>query len=456
MRGMAAVQECSGFARRRMASALTGVLAVFLCAACGADPVPRIQHVIVVVLDTTHAGHLGCAGGPASVSPHLDALAARGVRFAEARSNTTWTLPSTVSLLTGLHQETHGVVTANDRVPDDLPLLTERLGEAGFDVAFISQMIFASNRHGFKRGSDEFSYHGKNAGATTFHAAVTERISNLGHGPTLTYLHFRRPHSPYDPSAEFLAPFEKDCPLADGSRDKALRFVDGERGPLLSSDEQAHLVHLYRGGLREVDSRVGGIVELLGDRLSSDTLLVVTSDHGEGLGEHDDYGHGDRLHGEHVRIPLILVGPGLDARVVEQPVGTVDVAPTLYELLDIAPPGPMEGESFARLLEGVEVPREPVRLSGRWYPGTTPDVGAVGERWTVLQRSDTDVTVYDRRTDPMEEHPLDPSQVDDPELRHLLEITRSMRAHRPRAPDVPAPGLTRDQLEELRRLGYVK
>lgn len=439
---------------------------VGLLAGCGSEPPQGIRHVVLVVLDTTNADHLGRSAeqgggaGPSTSTPHLDALAARGVSFSEARSNTTWTLPSTVSLLTGKHQETHGVVTAHDLVPDDLPLLTDRLDAAGFDVAFLSQMIFASERHGFDRGVDDFAYHGKNKGAPAFHAAVTDRLDRLGDGlgdgPTFSYLHFRRLHSPYDPDPAFLAPFEVGCPLADGSADVRLRFLDGERDPVLTADEQRHLTHLYRGSLREVDARVGELVELLGSRLETDTLLVVTSDHGEGLGEHGDFGHGERLHREHVHIPLIVVGPGIEPRVVRQAVSTVDVAPTLYELLEIEPPGPMEGESFVDALSGDEQPRSPVRLSARWYPGTTPEVGVVGERWTVLQRSGETPRAYDRRADAHEEHPLDPNALDDPELARLLPLLAHLRAQHPADNDQQAPGLTPEQLRELQRLGYLK
>jgi arylsulfatase A-like enzyme len=385
----------------------------------------------------------------------MDALAARGVRFSEARSNTTWTLPSTASLLSGQYQETHGVVTANDRVPDDLPLFTERFGDAGFDVAFISQMIFASERHGFDRGVDHFVYHGKNKNAPAFHEAVRRRLDELGDQPTLTYVHFRRPHSPYDPSPEFLAPFEADCPLAGGSADKALRFFDASEGLVLSDEEREHLVHLYRGSLREVDRKLGEMVEVLGDRLTQDTLLVVTSDHGEGLGEHGDYGHGEQLHREHVHIPLLMVGPGLEPVVVDQPVSTVDLAPTLYEMVGVDPPAGMEGRSLAGMLSGDAVEREPVRLSGRWYPDSNPQVGVVGARWTVLQQDDG-MRVYDRRHDRHEQSPRESAEIQDPELAMLIDMTQNLRKQRPAPKSAPAQQLTAEQIQELKRLGYLK
>jgi len=422
---------------------------------CGAEQSESVQHVVVVVLDTTNADHLGSWGGAAAASPTLDALAARGVRFSEARSNTTWTLPSTASLLSGQYQETHGVVTANDRVPDDLPLLTERFDDAGFDVAFISQMIFASERHGFDRGVDHFVYHGKNKNAPAFHEAVRQRIDELGDQPTFTYVHFRRPHSPYDPSPEYLAPFEPGCALGGVSEDKDLRFADAVEDLELSDEEREHLVHLYRGSLREVDDKLGEMIEALGERLTEDTLLVVTSDHGEGLGEHGDYGHGEQIYREHVHIPLLLVGPGLEPRVIDQPVSTVDLAPTLYEMVGIEPPQGMEGRSLVGMLSGAAVEHAPVRLSGRWYPDSNPQVGAVGARWTVLHQ-DGEMRVFDRRHDSQEQSPQELAVSPDPELAMLMGLTQDLRKQRPAAKSVPAQQLTPEQIQELRRLGYLK
>ncbi len=454
----------------RKSRALALVLSIVAFAGCGEGASrPAFRHVVVVVLDTTHAAHLGCHGGPAEASPNLDALAARGVRFAEARSPATWTLPSTVSLLTGLHQESHGVVTANDRVPDDLPLLTEALRDAGRDVAFLSQMVFASARHGFDRGTDTYAYHGHNKGAPAFHAAVAERAASLGDAPTFTYLHYRRPHSPYDPAPPFLAPFEDGCPLADGSRDKALRFVDGAQDPRLDAADVAHLRHLYRGNLRQVDDRLGDVLDLLAPRLDEDTLLVVTADHGEGLGEHGDYGHGTGVHVEHVHVPLIVAGPGIAPGVVEAPVSTTDLAPTLAELLDVALPWAVDGVSLAPALRGEPVrrsPSEPVRFSGRWYPGTLPALGVAGPRLTALLPAtttdagdavaETDVALYRRAGDPAEERPGSPALARDAEVARLVGALRAFRALRPRAGGAEADAPTAEQLEELRELGYLK
>ncbi len=424
------------------------------------------QHVVLVVLDTTHARHLGCYGGDVEVSPNLDALAARGVRFAEARSNTTWTLPSTVSLLTGLYQESHAVATARDVLPDDLPLLTNELQAAGFDVAFISQMIFASERHGFDRGVDHFVYHGKNRGAPEFHAAVRDRLGALPEGPSFTYLHYRRPHSPYDPAPEFLAPFEVGCSLADGSRDDVLRFIDGAADPQLDEAEVEHLRHLYRASLRQVDARLEqDVLSALSPRLSEDTLLVVTSDHGEGLGEHGDFGHGPRLFGEHVRVPLLWIGPMLRPSVIETPVSTVDVAPTLYELLGLESPGAMDGASLAAQMMGGQAPatrRAPVRLSGRWYPGQWPEVGVVGSGWTLLLSGEPgreSLQLFDRTHDPWELEPRGVADVPGDALREVEQmekLARFIRSQRPPTAGPKTAPLSQEQEEELRRLGYLR
>ena len=463
---MPALAPTSSPAAPRLVARVAAALLAGALVACGpagdADGVgdgPAVRHVVLVVLDTTAAHHLGCQGGHPEASPVLDDLAARGVRFEEARSNTTWTLPSSASLFSGRWPETHGVVTAQHGLPDDLPLVTETFADAGWRVGHLTQMVFSSARHGFDRGVETYAYFGQRTRNDDLRQALDDWFAAADERPSLLSVHMRRPHSPYQPDEVFRAPFEAGCPLADGRADAELAFIDSAEDPDPDAAEREHLLHLYRGNLREADTHLGELVARLGDALERDTLLVVTSDHGEGLGEHGDYGHGPELYGEHVRIPLIVVGPGLGPAVVDAPVSTVDVAPTLYELAGVAPPGPFDGRSLAALLAGSEddgLGPGVVPLSGRRYPGETAQVGAVAGGWKLVRAPDGALRLHALADDPDERHPR-PLEDAPPELRAALErVVEALAAWRPAPPGVRAAPLDPELEADLRALGYLK
>lgn len=434
---------------------VTLLLAALLLSGCSSREHPSIDHVVVVVLDATHAAHLGSHGGDPAAAPHLDGLAARGLRFAAAHSNTTWTLPSSVSLLSGLRPETHGVVTAQQGLPADLAWFPEQLAAAGFATAGWSQMVFASERHGLERGFQRFaSLRPRTEGLVQARDGLAAFLDE-GHPRSFAYLHLRRPHSPYTPDPAYQQPFEADCPLADGRSDQALRFVDNKADVVLDEDERRHLAHLYRANLRQVDEVVGWLVERLGERLERDTLLVVTSDHGDALGEHGHYGHRDEVSAEVVRVPLIVVGPGVPAAVVEQPVATVDLVPSLAELLDLAAPAGLDGTSWAPAVDGRAWFRAPLRIAGRRTPGAPVGVAAVGPTVKLTRRPDGALQVHDWRADPAETTGLLLAEVPAAERATLQRLVDELVAWRPAGPGAPAGGLSAEQEQDLRRLGYL-
>jgi arylsulfatase A-like enzyme len=434
---------------------VTAVLLLFGCA--DQAPRPRVDHIVLVVLDATHAGHLGCYAGDHRASPNLDALAARGVRFANAFSNTTWTLPSTVSLFTGLRPERHGVVTAGQIVPDELLLLPERLGPVGFTSAAWSHMIFASARHALDQGLDQGRYLRPRDEVGKAEAKVElESFLAAGHERSFTYLHLRRPHSPYEPDDLYRLPFEGDCPLADRSRDKALMYIDNAPDPQLDAADLEHLTHLYRANLRQVDTTVGWLVDLLGDRLSEDTLLVITADHGEELGEHGKFGHRDEVFAEVVRVPLVVVGPGIEPGVVEQAVATVDVTPSLMELVGLPADDELDGTSWAPALYGESVSREPVRIAGRRTPGQAFGAAAVGREWKLTRRADGTQVFHAWRHDAADIQAVEPGLVDASERATLQRIVDELLAWEPQpTAELDAASTTPEELEDLRQLGYV-
>ena len=428
---------------RRLAALL------LLATACGRAPeAPR--HVLLIVLDATHGAQLACQGGPAGLTPELDALAARGTRFAHAYSQATWTLPSTVSLLTGQAPERHGVATANHVAPPELELLPQRFASVGFDTAFFTQMVFASARHGLERGSFDYAAFGPGDDGR---AALLDRARSWLARPrerSFLYVHLRRPHTPYDPPAEALAAVDPGAP-SDAARDRELGFAANDEQAALSDADRARVLELYRGNLRAADADVGALLAAA----PPDTLVILTSDHGEGLGEHGLWGHGRGLWAEHVHIPLVVAGPGVATRVVDEPVGTIDLAATLCELLGVDPLPDMDGRSYAPWLRGKSAParRGPLTTASRRYPGETPSVALIGDGFFARQGPTGVLSLHDLAADPGQARDL---AVHEPQL--VQRQLRGLSALRDWTPPPPGAGPEPSEQAEadLRALGYVR
>ena len=456
-----------------VATTRTGALAaaaLFASASCGGPeppPAPRLpeaRRVALIVLDATHAKHIGAYGGPEGLTPALDRLAARGVLFRRALSNHTWTLPSTATLLTGQLQEHHGVVTPKHRLPAAAVTLAELFSDAGWETGGFVQMAYASDAYGLGQGFDDYTYYGFESehqhGETLLD--FIEWLERPGDARRFAYLHLRRPHSPYLPEARYAESLEAGCPLADGRADERLARGDTlPPGTELDDDELAHLRHLYRGNLATIDAQLDVVLRRMA--ASGDTLVVLTSDHGEALGEHGDFGHGPLLWAENVDVPLVFRGPGLAPRVDDGPACTVDVFPTLVELCGLArPPAELtDGVSLApRLLGEPAAPREPILLSGTHRPGETPLVGFVdGDLKYVLvtegdSPADWGARVHDRLADAHERRDLAAERADfvermEPLARRWLEEHRDA-ARENTSDEELSPELQRD----LDNLGY--
>lgn len=285
--------------------------------------------VVIVTLDTTRADHLGCYGGARASTPRIDALARSGMRFEQALSPVPLTLPAHVSLLTGLVPRHHGVRdNAGFRLDPSIHLLTERLGAAGYGTAaFISAAVLDRDgglARGFATYDDSvrvgdrraFDYQERAASQTV--EAVLTRLDALK-PPFFLWVHFYDPHAPYVPPEPFASRF-KDRP--------------------------------YDGEIAFMDAQLGRMLDAL-KRKGTTVYIVVAGDHGESLGEHGEEQHGIFVYQATQHVPLIITGPGIPpGTTAASNVGLVDVAPTLLDLLKLAPLPNTDGRSLVPLLRG--------------------------------------------------------------------------------------------------------
>ena len=452
-----------GRAARLVPAAL--LVAAGALAACSRTPPPP-QHVLLIVLDATHAAQLSCYGGPSGLTPALDGLAARGVRFDRAHSAAAWTLPSTASLLTGQIPEHHGVVTQHQALPEEALTLAERLRDAGWRTAAFVQMVYASDSYNLDQGFETYRYYASDAekrDALLVYDAAAWMEAHAGE-KTFTYVHFRRPHGPYDPEPAAWRRLGAAPELPSEARFFQLQRADAEIADTsaLAPGEQALIERLYRANLGTIDDSVASLLLRLPDPGS--TLVVALADHGEALGQHGRFGHGAHVWAETIDIPLIVAGPAVAPHVDSGPAGTTDILPTLLEACGLPRPAApaLDGQSLWPRLTGAapdpgaEAASPAVAVCSRYGGTSAPAVAELEGRWKLILQPDGDAALYDRATDREDRVRLEAQQ---PAVAARLRALAQQWADEHRdaaAATLPAPELPSDRQEELRQLGYVR
>jgi arylsulfatase A-like enzyme len=282
------------------------------CADPAAAATPKRANVLLVVIDTLRADRLSCYGYARPTTPEIDRLAARGLRFERAYGTAPWTLPSTGSLLSGLQPDVHRATGFLASISPQARLLAQELSERGFETAAFIGNYFVQPLFGFDRGFESYNGDcmvdraGINSGRLSDKAL--EWLARPRERPFLLYLHYFDPHYNYWEHQGFAFGGEDTDRVFSGEDIYELR----EHAPHLDDADRARLDSLYDSEVAFTDHHVGRVLRRLEELgLSENTCVLLTSDHGEALGEHGWIGHTIQLYEESVRVPLILAGPGI-------------------------------------------------------------------------------------------------------------------------------------------------
>ncbi|MBK7641931.1 MAG: sulfatase-like hydrolase/transferase [Planctomycetes bacterium] len=398
------------------------LLLVLLACLFGACPASRPRHpnLLFVAIDTLRADRLGCQGNPRGLTPNIDALAAGGLRFAQARAHAPWTLPSFGTIFSGELPPEHGAGGVADHyfaLRSEVRTWPECFRDAGYATAAIVNVDFLSSAFGVTQGFDaldarfsEDNARGRDARATT--DAALARLEARGSAPFALFVHYFDAHAEYRPPQpfrrRFADPRDTDSEaFRFGTREQISAWRSAGTPPDRDGVERAE--KLYDGEVAYVDAEIGRLLEgLRAAGLERDTLVVLTADHGEEFLDHGGIEHGHTLHEELLHVPLVLSWPGvLAARVETRPVGLVGLARSLCRLCEVEPAA---GFSKAELLAEPgprELLEEGFSFGNFWgLPWTA--LREDGWCWISIPRKGAPerVELYDLRSDPLEQQDL--------------------------------------------------
>jgi arylsulfatase A-like enzyme len=411
---------------------VAGLVAVSLVG-CGGDAPPN---VVLVTLDTTRADRLGCYGYAAAETPILDAMARSGVRFEETRVQSPITGPSHASILTGTNPTFHGVVGNLQPLPaTGVTTMAEVFGEAGYRTGAAIGAFVVASEWGLDRGFDV--YYDELPLAPAGRASLPERrgasvvrdaldwIGLRPDEPFFCWVHLFDPHSPYAAPPEFAERFP------GSPYDAEIAYVD-------------HCVGLLRDGLDQLG-------------VADHTLMVVTADHGEALGDHGEDTHAFYLYNATLSVPLIMEGAALVPPGVTVPdmVRSIDILPTVLDLVALPIPPTVQGRSRVDAIEAERSPALPsialtdeLNLAFGWAPIRSVE----DDGWKYVRLPSAEL--YDLARDPGELVNLAPDLPDKVTAMDSLlsQVIARTAGDLPRGPEGAVDQAT---LDRLMSLGYI-
>ncbi len=445
-----------------------------------------VRHILLITIDTLRGDAILRKGDGAPVTPHIDELAKEGMVFDQAFAPAPWTWPSVTSMMTGLSPTVLKLghhVGHLSKVPDELTTLAEYLRGAGYYTAAIGRNAFLLPESNISQGFLEYHFFPKSS-SESFGKKILKRVfperfqsdvstKEVTHLTTrwlrsnrerdfFLWVHYFDPHGPYSPPAKFLP---KKEPVANigVDFDDFTEIRGGYLVPTLA--EREWIAELYWAEVRWVDEAVGKVIQTLKELgLYDESLIILSSDHGEELWEHDLIGHGHSLYNEMLRVPLIVKLPSSSAKEptrVDRPVTNLSLVPTLLDICQIDfDAGSLSAPSLVSLWQGNSDPteRQPIVATGLRYYENQISVQSDETKYIRSLLTDRE-ELYDLTQDPGEQFSITthaPEKIK--EARELLAgYDARCDALRERHPVAVTEEMELDEstMENLRSLGYV-
>ena len=315
--------------------------------------------MLLYVIDTLRADHVGSYGYAHDTTPHIDAFAEENARYTRAYSTASWTKISGASIVSGLLPRNHQTMTRDEKLPDDIVTLTETLQEQGYyTVAFITNGVM-SGRFGFNQGYDEFIVFKENHATNEIHVTASavnrrlfrflkEYLNTPARKPLFMLVWTTDPHDPYTPPTYAKNLFGRDQFTPIHTNLKLLTKIRKQEVTPTASQREFMKVR-YDQEIFANDRSFGVLVDRLKKwGLYEDMTIIVTSDHGEEFFEHGGVGHGLTLYNEQIHVPFAIKTPRLEPKVYDHPIQLTDIYPTLLDVIGADAPYPLDGISLLK------------------------------------------------------------------------------------------------------------
>ncbi|MFP4502841.1 MAG: sulfatase [Candidatus Hydrogenedentota bacterium] len=442
-------------------------------------------NVVFLLLDTLRADRVHGRRNGHAIMPGLAALAEESWEFKNCVSQATWTKPAMTTIFTSLYPQVHRVqfglqrrmleeqAMVVDVVPEEFTLFSEWLQEAGYATGAVQRNSHMKAAYGFAQGFDEYLYQ---AGADAEHLtdealAMAQRLE----APYFLYVHYMDVHGPYEVAEPYFSQFGEAPPLTpeeqawfdnpDLRRDQAIdgfKFFAGlsdtREYPPLSDNVRHHIMQRYDSECRYLDLHIERLIASIVEK-HPNTIFIVMADHGEEFWEHGWFGHGTTVYHEVAHVPFILQAPGKSPRAIDTLVRCIDLAPTLAELLGIAPLAQWQGRSLVPIAHGADTTEAPALTNTR---SSLPELGidkaayTTGHEKLIIHRDDERMELFDLAADPTEQENRAPTQTE-AVARYRAAFTSFLEnalAHP--AANVPTERMLLDDetREQLEALGY--
>ena len=434
---------------------------------------PAPTHVLLIVVDTLRADHLGCYGHERDTSPNIDRLAAGATRFERAFATSPWTMPSIASILTGLHPSTLGIDGPDHRLPPEVTTIAEMFAEHARPTAGVVSNALLREKLGFHQGFDHYAQDYATDGERLSSRGVTnlaiERLREFreqpGGSPFFLFVHYFDPHYGYrrHRGVDFAPP---SAGRLTGQEDWGQLSVMSSE---LTDEELDFVRRLYDEEIRHTDRHIGRLLAALEEHgFAKDTTVILTADHGEGFLAHGWLGHTKTLYNELVRVPLVIRTPSdRGGRIVETPVGLAALSPTILDFADVPyDPARFQARSLADAIwergpfevDSVVTEVDFTALFEQMQSKNSHKRALIGVRFKLIRDEETGTEeLYDILADPDEQMDIAALRPDlvasmgralDERIATFERASRRMRA--------PGTRLSAEEIELLRGLGYVE
>lgn len=421
--------------------------------------------VVVITLDTTRADHLGLYGYFRDTSPALDAFGKTAIVFDRLVVPMATTLPTHTSLFTGVYPIEHGI-TANvehggkQLVPTEaLTPLAIWLGGSGYQTAAFTTAAPLNPTTGIERGFQVFT--APKGELRPGRAAVDDALGWLGTAskdvPMLLWVHLYDPHNPYDPDEAWLKQYQEDTRIEAWIEERKVSKLT--KRPTGEAVRARPTLNAYDAEIRTMDDQIKRLLDALAARGRLDSsLVIVMGDHGEGLNQHEEPGHG-LVWDEQLHAPLLIRAPGAAPRRVATTVSAIDVLPTALSLVELPNEERVRAQMTGRDVLAADYKPRPVfsQSSGRQVAlGKAQQWALTDDRYKCRWQEGGEVEVWDLKADP---HELAPAALPEQAAKCKASLETMLTAQRARAEQLGA-GKTREmspeQIKMLEELGYLQ